>query len=100
MAFSGEISHGDIPFAYAIVAPDAKEGMIRRVRECTGAGIFTIFDPGQAIGIFTPEELREMVALADLTIMNEPERMTFRVIAHEDFVTLTEIHGKIGIETQ
>ncbi len=37
MASSGELTHGTIPFQYAIVAPDAKEGMIRRVNECTQA---------------------------------------------------------------
>lgn len=89
MNFSGEISHGDIIFESAIIAPDAKEGMIRRVRECTMGGIFTIFDPGQAMGIFSGEELREMVTLADMTIMNEPERVTFQSIAGEDYTLIT-----------
>lgn len=34
MSASGELTHSGIGFAYAIVAPDAKEGMMRRVREC------------------------------------------------------------------
>ena len=100
MNFSGEISHGDIIFESAIIAPDAKEGMIRRVRECTMGGIFTIFDPGQAMGIFSGEELREMVTLADMTIMNEPERVTFQSIAGEDYTLITLWLGKIAIETQ
>lgn len=53
MSASGEISHGNIRFTHAIVSPDSKEGMIRRVNECVSAGIFTIFDPGQAMGIFS-----------------------------------------------
>jgi hypothetical protein len=35
MSQSGEITHGPIDFQHAIVSPDAKEGMIRRVQECT-----------------------------------------------------------------
>jgi hypothetical protein len=35
MSQSGEITHGSSHFTHAIVAPDAKEGMIRRVQECT-----------------------------------------------------------------
>ena len=34
MSSSGEITHGSMHFQYAIVAPDSKEGMMRRVREC------------------------------------------------------------------
>ncbi len=37
MSASGEITHGNIDFRYAIVAPDSKEGMMRRVRECKKA---------------------------------------------------------------
>lgn len=81
MSASGEISHGNIPFEYAIVSPDSKEGMIRRITECKKSGIFTIFDPGQAIGIFSGDELKKMTIEADMTIMNEPERIQFREIA-------------------
>jgi adenosine kinase len=77
MSMSGEISHGNITFTHAIISPDSKEGMIRRVNECVSAGIFTIFDPGQAMGIFSGEELRSLTVLADITIMNEPERAQY-----------------------
>lgn len=88
MSASGEISHGNIPFQFAIVAPDSKEGMIRRVDECKSAGIFTIFDPGQAMGIFSGEELKAQVVKADITIMNEPERAQFKKMVGEDFVDI------------
>ena len=90
MSASGEISHGNIPFRFAIVAPDSKEGMIRRVEECKKAGIFTIFDPGQAMGIFSGEELKTQVIQADITIMNEPERIQFQKMVGEDFVHICQ----------
>ena len=99
MSASGEISHGNIEFQFAIVSPDSKEGMIRRVHECTKSGTFTIFDPGQAMGIFSGNELREMTIKSDLTIMNEPERIQFREITGEDFVDICKAHGHIAIET-
>ena len=99
MASSGELTHGTIPFQYAIVAPDAKEGMIRRVNECTQAWITTIFDPGQAMGIYNREELRSMAVLADITIMNEPERIQFEDIVWEDFTSICLAHGHTGIVT-
>lgn len=88
MSTSGELTHGNIPFQYAIISPDSKEGMIRRVHECSSSGIFTIFDPGQAMGIFEKAELKRMTEIADITIMNEPERAQFREITGEDFITL------------
>lgn len=45
LAHAGEYSHRPIQVTHAIVAPDAKDAMIRRVRELTEDGVFTIFDP-------------------------------------------------------
>ncbi len=61
---------------------------MRRVRECVANGVCTIFDPGQAMGIYNSSELREMTMIADITIMNEPERTQFQEIVGEDFVDI------------
>jgi hypothetical protein len=37
MSASGELTHGNIHFEYAIAAPDSKEGIIRRIEECSSA---------------------------------------------------------------
>jgi adenosine kinase len=99
MSTSGEITHGGIDFDYAIVSPDSKEGMMRRVRECKASGIYTIFDPWQAMGIFGADELREMTELADITIMNEPERAQYLSIVGVDFVEICLKSDHLGIET-
>lgn len=99
MSASGEISHGNIPFSHAIVAPDSKEGILRRVTECTDQGVFTIFDPGQAMGIFNSEELRSCVVKSQITIMNEPERIQFESIVGEDFINICQSHGHTAIVT-
>lgn len=99
MSFSGELTHGNINFAYAIASPDSKEGILRRVEECSSAGIFTIFDPGQAMGLFTKEELIRMSVLANISIMNEPEQKQYKEIAKEDFVNICLAQGNIAIVT-
>ncbi len=99
MSVSWELTHVNIPFQYAIVAPDSREGMIRRVEECTNAWIFTIFDPGQAMGIFSREELLSLVIQSQITIMNEPERTQFESVVGEDFVEVCKAHGKTAIVT-
>lgn len=99
MSTSGELSHGNVHFDYAIVAPDSRDGILRRVAECTSAGIFTIFDPGQAMGLFSSEELRTMSIQANITIMNEPEQKQFTEIVGEDFVDICRAHGNTAIVT-
>ncbi len=99
MSASWELTHGNINFEYAIVAPDSKEWMIRRINECTSTGIFTIFDPGQAMGVFSGEELRDMTAKSDITIMNEPERIQFQTLSGTDFVGICRTNERIAIVT-
>ena len=90
MSSSGELTHGNITFQYAIIAPDSRDGMIRRVNECTNRGIFTIFDPGQAMGVFSREELIDLTSKAHITIMNEPERAQFLEMTGEDFIHICQ----------
>jgi adenosine kinase len=99
MSMSWELTHGNIDFSYAIVSPDSKEGMIRRVTECTNAWIFTIFDPGQAMGIFSKNELIDMVVKSNITIMNEPEKEQFMNITGEDVIMLCKSYGRTAIIT-
>lgn len=99
MSLSGELTHGNIHFDFAIAAPDSREGIIRRVTECTDAGVFTIFDPGQAMGLFLREELIMMSTKSNITIMNEPEQKQFKEITGEDYIDVCLAHGNIAIVT-
>jgi adenosine kinase len=99
MNHSGEISHGNMDFKIAIVAPDAPSGMKRRVRECSEAWIYTIFDPGQAMGWLSKDELLELTEKANITIMNEPESIQFREITGIDFIEKRTRTSNIAIVT-
>ena len=100
MSYSWEISIGTQRHSYAIISPDAKEGMVRRMKECNENKIFTIFDPGQAMGLFEPSELNEMVVSADATIMNEYEANLFLQITGESLESKSDAFGKTWIITQ
>ena len=57
----------------AIIGPDGKEGMLQHARECADAGIAFIFDPGQGLPMFSPQELTEFVRQADYVAVNDYE---------------------------
>ena len=57
----------------AIIGPDGKEGMLQHARECAEAGVEFIFDPGQGLPMFSPQELTEFVRQADYVAVNDYE---------------------------
>jgi adenosine kinase len=57
----------------AIIAPDGKDGMLQHARECAGAGVPFLFDPGQGLPMFSGEEIREFLRLADYVAVNDYE---------------------------
>ena len=56
--------------ALAIIGPDGKDGMLQHARECAAEGIDFMFDPGQGLPMFSPQELDEFVKLADYVAVN------------------------------
>lgn len=95
MNVSGELSLRHQDYTHVIVSPDSRDGMMGRLQECNEQGIFSIFDPGQAMGMFSGEELTKMVVQADLTIMNEYENELFKGIVGKSFTEITVPYGKI-----
>jgi adenosine kinase len=57
----------------AIIGPDGKEGMLQHARECAEQGIDFVFDPGQGLPMFSPQELTEFVRLAKYVAVNDYE---------------------------
>lgn len=56
-----------------IVAPDSHDGMLQHAREFREAKVPFIFDPGQAMTLFTGEELFECIQLATYVAVNDYE---------------------------
>ncbi|MBE8158784.1 MAG: carbohydrate kinase family protein [Betaproteobacteria bacterium] len=62
-----------VPPQFATVSPNGREGMLRFGRELAAAKTPFIFDPGQAVGLFSDGELEEMVSLCQIAIFNHDE---------------------------
>lgn len=58
---------------WGIVAPDAKDGMFAHARRLHARGIPFIFDLGQAMPLFTGEDLEEMLKMAQVITVNDYE---------------------------
>ncbi|MBF6615323.1 carbohydrate kinase family protein [Pollutimonas thiosulfatoxidans] len=59
--------------AWAIVAPDAKEGMFAHARRLHAQGIPFVFDLGQAMPLFSGDDINEMLQLAQIFTANDYE---------------------------
>jgi adenosine kinase len=59
--------------AWGIVAPDSKDAMFAHARRMHVKGIPFIFDLGQAMPLFTGDDLNEMLTLASVFTANEYE---------------------------
>lgn len=57
----------------AIIGPDGKEGMLQHARECAASVVPFLFDPGQGLPMFSGEEIREFLRLADYVAVNDYE---------------------------
>jgi adenosine kinase len=58
---------------FGIVAPDTREAMLKHAREFAEKKIPFIFDPGQALPLFSGEEFRAFIEQADYVTVNDYE---------------------------
>ena len=59
--------------AWAIIAPDSKEGMFAHARRLQAGGVPFVFDLGQAMPLFDGDDLRQMLDMASILCVNEYE---------------------------
>ena len=58
---------------FGIVAPDGREAMLQHVDEFAARGVPFIFDPGQAMPLFSGDEFRAMIEKSTYVIVNDYE---------------------------
>jgi adenosine kinase len=70
-----ELNHiGDVAaVGLGIVAPDGRDGMLQHAEEFRSAGIPFVFDPGQAMTLFSGDELMAMIDAASVVTVNDYE---------------------------
>lgn len=73
MAFSAENDLTGIEANWAIVAPDAKEGMFAHAEKLHAARIPFVFDLGQAMPLFSGEDMARMIKIASALTVNDYE---------------------------
>ena len=56
-----------------IIAPDGREGMLEHAAQFRAAGIAFVFDPGQAMTLFSGDELLQMIDAASVVTVNDYE---------------------------
>jgi len=59
--------------AIGIVAPDGRDGMLEHARDFAARGTPFVFDPGQAMPLFSGEEFRAFIEQADYVAVNSYE---------------------------
>jgi adenosine kinase len=74
MNSSQENHAGDVAdVAIGIVAPDGRDGMLQHAAEFVARGTPFIFDPGQAMPLFSGEEFRNFIEQAEYVAVNSYE---------------------------
>lgn len=63
----------DVHAEWGIVSPNGKEAMVAHVREWSQKKINVIFDPGQGLPMFSGDELKALLPLAQALIVNDYE---------------------------
>jgi adenosine kinase len=73
MTFSAENDLSGASAQWAIVAPDAKDGMFAHAERLQKAGIPFVFDLGQAMPLYDGDDLRRMLKMAQVLTVNDYE---------------------------
>jgi len=93
MGHSHESRVGDVDgVRLGIVAPDGRDGMLKHAAEFRAAKIPFVLDPGQAMTLFSGDELVDMIDAATVVAVNDYEA---RLIAERTGLTIEEIARRV-----
>ena len=93
MGHSHESRVGDVDgVRLGIVAPDGRDGMLKHAAEFRAAKIPFVLDPGQAMTLFSGDELVDMIDAATVVAVNDYEA---RLIAERTGLAVEEIARRV-----
>jgi adenosine kinase len=93
MGRSHESGVGDVDgVGLGIVAPDGRDGMLKHAAEFHAAEIPFVLDPGQAMTLFSGDELVDMIDAATVVAVNDYES---RLIAERTGLAVEEIARRV-----
>ena len=82
----------DAGIRIGVVAPDGREAMLQHARQFHAAGIPFLFDVGQGILLFSGDELKEFIGLADWVAVNDYES---QMLERKTGLTVDEIAKQV-----
>ena len=90
MGSAGQIGISDVNTSFGIVSPNSYNAMIRHAKEFRENNIPFIFDPGQALPMFSKEDIYQFVDLSSWVAVNEHESDMLCDILGESLVSIAE----------
>ena len=90
MGSAGRIGISDVITSFGIVSPNSYNAMIRHAKEFREKNIPFIFDPGQALPMFSKEDIYQFVNLSSWVAVNEHESEMLCDILGESLVSIAE----------
>ena len=88
MGSAGRIGISDVNTSFGIVSPNSYNAMIRHAKEFRKKNIPFIFDPGQALPMFSKEDIYQFVNLSSWVAVNEHESDILCDILGESLVSI------------
>ncbi|TAM89665.1 MAG: carbohydrate kinase family protein [Candidimonas sp.] len=82
MAYSADNDLSGRQAAWAVVAPDSKEGMFAHAEQLHAQHIPFVFDLGQAMPLFSGDDLNRMLELASILAVNDYEASVIEQRTH------------------
>ena len=90
MGSAGRLGISDAITSFGIVSPNSYNAMIRHAKEFRENNIPFIFDPGQALPMFSKEDIYQFVDLSSWVAVNEHESDMLCDILGESLVSIAE----------
>jgi len=75
-------------YAYAIVAPNAKEAMFAHAEQSKKLWAQVLFDPGQAMSLFSGDDIVAIAKYCDVLIVNDYEYSLIEKLVSSDLLSL------------
>ena len=88
MGSAGRLGISDAITSFGIVSPNSYNAMIRHAKEFRENNIPFIFDPGQALPMFSKEDIHQFVNLSSWVAVNEHESSILCDILGESLVSI------------
>ena len=90
MGSAGRFGISDVITSFGIVSPNSYNAMVRHAKEFREKNIPFIFDPGQALPMFSKEDICQFVDLSSWVAVNENESEILCDILGESLVSIAE----------